>query len=148
MEEFADYILWLYQTEDIDRKTDETAEKVGRIKYFGSIDDMKEKYRIVEADASVACRIPEHIIVGGKKKGKPPGTADSIRSRYLPRRSSVSMSLCRFKGNHVLHRQGSNRMIKNIIREYLIKVRYNLSWNIICFILAACLLLAGKKQDG
>ena len=35
-------------------------------------------------------------------------------------------------------------MIKNIIREYLIKVRYNLSWNILCFILAACLLLAGK----
>ena len=68
MEEFADYILWLYQTEDIDRKTDETAEKVGRIKYFGSIDDMKEKYRIVEADASVVCRIPEHIIIGGKKK--------------------------------------------------------------------------------
>lgn len=35
-------------------------------------------------------------------------------------------------------------MIKNIIREYLIKVRYNLSWNILCFILATCLLLAGK----
>ncbi len=36
-------------------------------------------------------------------------------------------------------------MIKNIIREYLIKVRYNLSWNIICFILCG-LSAAGRKN--
>lgn len=56
MEEFADYILWL-----------DAENNVGKIRYMGSIDKLKDCYRIVEADEAVAGLIPDNIIVGGRK---------------------------------------------------------------------------------
>lgn len=57
MEEFADYILWLH-----------AADNVGTIKYLGNMDDLKERYRMVEADDDIIRLIPEDIIVGGRKR--------------------------------------------------------------------------------
>lgn len=55
LEEFADYILWMQKKEN-----------VGNIRYFGTIDDLKNQYRIVEADADTLDGIPDTIRVGIK----------------------------------------------------------------------------------
>jgi ABC-2 type transport system ATP-binding protein len=57
MEEFADYILWLEQEEH-----------VGRVKYMGSMEDLRSGYRMVEADDSIINLIPEGLIVGARKR--------------------------------------------------------------------------------
>jgi ABC-2 type transport system ATP-binding protein len=57
MEEFADYILWLEQEK-----------QVGRVKYMGSMEDLRSGYRMVEADDSIINLIPEGLIVGARKR--------------------------------------------------------------------------------
>jgi ABC-2 type transport system ATP-binding protein len=57
MEEFADYILWLEQEE-----------QVGRVKYMGSMEDLRSGYRMVEADDTIINLIPEGLIVGDRKR--------------------------------------------------------------------------------
>lgn len=57
MEEFADYILWI-----------ESDEEIGRTKFFGSIEELRNSYRIVEADDEIIDKISKEIIVGGRKR--------------------------------------------------------------------------------
>lgn len=53
MEEFADYILWLQKEHN-----------VGYARYFGTIDDLKNKYRMVEADADTMDMVEQSMVVG------------------------------------------------------------------------------------
>ena len=53
LEHIADYLLWIEKKED-----------VGNMKYFGTIDDLKNNYRILSAEESVAQTIPKEMIVG------------------------------------------------------------------------------------
>lgn len=55
MEEFADYILWIRKKEN-----------EGYVHYYGTLDELKEEYRIVEAEADVIHSIPGELIVGEK----------------------------------------------------------------------------------
>ena len=57
MEEFADYILWI-----------EAKEEVGRMKFFGNIDELRNNYRIVEGDEEIFNEIPQEFILGGRKR--------------------------------------------------------------------------------
>lgn len=56
LEEMADYLLWL---EDKDGN--------GSVKYFGTADDLKENYRIVEAGGEIQEMFNENDIVGFRK---------------------------------------------------------------------------------
>lgn len=53
LEHIADYLLWIEKKED-----------VGTMKYFGTIDDLKNNYRILSAEESVAQTIPKEMIAG------------------------------------------------------------------------------------
>ncbi|MCR5835762.1 MAG: ABC transporter ATP-binding protein [Lachnospiraceae bacterium] len=55
MEEFADYVLWIRKKEN-----------EGYVHYYGTIDELKDEYRIVEADMNVINQIPKEFIVGVK----------------------------------------------------------------------------------
>jgi ABC-2 type transport system ATP-binding protein len=57
MEEFADYILWLSREEN-----------TGTIAYMGSLDDLKEQYRMVEAEEAVIRQIPKELLVGSRTR--------------------------------------------------------------------------------
>lgn len=63
MEEFADYILWLESVEESGSR------KCGRERYFGTIDDLKNSYRIVDpADLNKGRElVPKEWIVGGRR---------------------------------------------------------------------------------
>lgn len=56
LEEFADFILWI-QRED----------NIGKVRYFGSTDDLKDRYRMVECDEEIQKLIDEKYIVGSSK---------------------------------------------------------------------------------
>lgn len=56
MEEFADYLLWMRKPEDDSNR--------GTQQYFGTIESLRSRYRIVDA---VSDRIPREWIVGGRK---------------------------------------------------------------------------------
>jgi ABC-2 type transport system ATP-binding protein len=62
LEELADYILWLEKDDEEDDNS------VSTVKYMGSIDDLKSKYRMVEAEEKVISAIPKEHIVGGRKR--------------------------------------------------------------------------------
>lgn len=53
MEEFADYTLWLQKENN-----------VGCMRYFGTTDDLKNKYRMLEASAEEINEMPDDIKVG------------------------------------------------------------------------------------
>ena len=53
LESFADRILWLYREGDC-----------GKVRFFGSIDELRDRYRVVEADNSVLIEIPDKAIAG------------------------------------------------------------------------------------
>lgn len=57
MEEFADYILWL-----------KNENEVGKVKFYGDIDSLRNNYLLVEATETVLDKIPKDIIVGGRKR--------------------------------------------------------------------------------
>lgn len=57
MEEFADYILWL-----------KNENEVGKVKFYGDIDSLRNNYLLVEATEAVLNKIPKEIIVGGRKR--------------------------------------------------------------------------------
>lgn len=57
MEEFADYILWL-----------KNENEVGKVKFYGDIDTLRNNYLLVEATEVVLDTIPKDIIVAGRKR--------------------------------------------------------------------------------
>lgn len=57
MEEFADYILWI-----------KNEEEVGKVKFYGDIDNLRNSYLLVEATEAVLDKIPKELIVGGRKR--------------------------------------------------------------------------------
>lgn len=62
MEEFADYILWLECAEK------STKAKTGSMRYFGTLDDLKNNYRMLEISEKWTEQIPEDWIVGGRRR--------------------------------------------------------------------------------
>ena len=54
-EHFADYILWL-------QKKDNTTSKF----YYGSLDELRDSYRLVSGDKTLLERIPKELVVGGR----------------------------------------------------------------------------------
>jgi ABC-2 type transport system ATP-binding protein len=62
LEELADYILWLEKDDEEDDNS------VSTVKYMGSIDDLKSKYRMVEAEEKVIAAIPKEYMVGGRSR--------------------------------------------------------------------------------
>lgn len=57
LEEIADYILWIKKQDN-----------VGTVKYFGTIDELKESYRMFEGGKEVLVNISRNVIVGGRKR--------------------------------------------------------------------------------
>lgn len=55
LEHFADYILWL-------QKKDNTTSKF----YYGSLDELRDSYRLVSGDKTLLERIPKELVVGGR----------------------------------------------------------------------------------
>lgn len=53
LEHIADYLLWI-----------EKKENVGSTKYFGTIDNLKNNYRILSVEENMAQAIPKEMIVG------------------------------------------------------------------------------------
>lgn len=57
MENFADYILWLREQNG-----------VSRIYFYGTVDELRDRYRIIEAEDEVVAEIPPERILGGRKQ--------------------------------------------------------------------------------
>ncbi len=57
MENFADYILWLREQNG-----------VSRIYFYGTVDELRDRYRIIEAEDEVLRGIPSERILGGRKE--------------------------------------------------------------------------------
>ncbi len=57
MEYFADYILWLREQNGI-----------SRIYFYGTVDELRDRYRIIEAEDEVLGDIPSERILGGRKE--------------------------------------------------------------------------------
>ena len=57
MENFADYILWLREQNG-----------VSRIYFYGTVDELRDRYRIIEAEDEVLREIPSERILGGRKE--------------------------------------------------------------------------------
>lgn len=57
MEHFADYILWLREQNGI-----------GQIYFYGTVDALRDRYRIIEAEDEVLRDIPTERILGGRKE--------------------------------------------------------------------------------
>ncbi|MBD5106137.1 MAG: ABC transporter ATP-binding protein [Lachnospiraceae bacterium] len=55
MEEFADYVLWIRKKEN-----------EGYVHYYGTLDELKDEYRIVESEMDVINSIPKEFVVGVK----------------------------------------------------------------------------------
>ena len=55
LEHFADYILWL-------QKKDNTTSKF----YYGSLDELRDSYRLVSGEKALFERIPKELVVGGR----------------------------------------------------------------------------------
>lgn len=55
LEHFADYILWL-------QKKDNTTSKF----YYGSLDELRDSYRLVSGEKALLERIPKELVVGGR----------------------------------------------------------------------------------
>lgn len=55
MENFADYILWI-------RKKD----GVGRTFFFGTLDELRDNYRIISGEKELLDKIPKELIIGGR----------------------------------------------------------------------------------
>ena len=55
LEHLVDKILWIGRNEN-----------EGYVRYFGSIDEMKDSYRIVSVDKNAAAEIPSEMVVGSK----------------------------------------------------------------------------------
>ena len=53
LEGFADKILWMYREEN-----------VGKVRFFGTIDELRDRYRVVEASSDKLIEIPERAIAG------------------------------------------------------------------------------------
>lgn len=61
MEQFADYLLWIQE------ETDTSGDKWGRQKFFGTLEELREEYQIVESDKNLEL-LPEEWIVGERKR--------------------------------------------------------------------------------
>ena len=59
LEHFADYILWL-------QKKDNSTSKF----YYGSLDELRDSYRLVSGEKALLERIPKELVVGGSFKRK------------------------------------------------------------------------------
>ena len=57
MEYFADYILWLREQNGI-----------SQIYFYGTVDELRDRYRIIEAEDEVLREIPSERILGGRKE--------------------------------------------------------------------------------
>ena len=57
MENFADYILWLREQNGI-----------SQIYFYGTVDELRDRYRIIEAEDEVLREIPSERILGGRKE--------------------------------------------------------------------------------
>ena len=57
MENLADYILWLREQNG-----------VSRIYFYGTVDELRDRYRIIEAGDEVLREIPSERILGGRKE--------------------------------------------------------------------------------
>lgn len=57
MEYFADYILWLREQNGI-----------SQIYFYGTVDELRDRYRIIEAEDEVLRGIPSERILGGRKE--------------------------------------------------------------------------------
>lgn len=57
MENFADYILWLREQNG-----------VSQIYFYGTVDELRDQYRIIEAEDEVLREIPSERILGGRKE--------------------------------------------------------------------------------
>ena len=57
MEHFADYILWLREQNGI-----------SQIYFYGTVDELRDRYRIIEAEDEVLREIPSEQILGGRKE--------------------------------------------------------------------------------
>lgn len=57
LEEIADYVLWLQKREN-----------VGRVKLFGTLDECRDRYRILEGDEEILQDIDREYIVGGRRR--------------------------------------------------------------------------------
>ena len=57
MEYFADYILWLREQNGI-----------SRIYFYGTVDELRDRYRIIEVEDEVLGDIPAERILGGRKE--------------------------------------------------------------------------------
>ena len=57
MEYFADYILWLREQNGI-----------SQIYFYGTVDELRDRYRIIEAEDEVLRGIPSEQILGGRKE--------------------------------------------------------------------------------
>ena len=55
LEHFADYILWL-------QKKDNSTSKF----YYGSLDELRDSYRLVSGEKALLERIPKELVVGGR----------------------------------------------------------------------------------
>lgn len=55
LEHFADYILWL-------QKKDNSTSKY----YYGSLDELRDSYRLVSGEKALLERIPKELVVGGR----------------------------------------------------------------------------------
>lgn len=58
LEHLADYILWL------GAETKKDSEKTGIQKYFGSMEDLREEFQLIETDSEEAAKIKRESIVG------------------------------------------------------------------------------------
>ena len=57
LEGLADYILWLYNEDE-----------GGEQKYFGPLDELKEKYRMLEGEKEVLREVDSSAVIGGRER--------------------------------------------------------------------------------
>lgn len=62
LEQLADYILW------IGEKEEKNSEKKGIQRYFGSLEDLRKHFQLVEANREEASEIQEEVIVGMRER--------------------------------------------------------------------------------
>ena len=80
LEHIADYLLWI-----------EKKENVGSTKYFGTIDDLKNNYRILSTEENKAQAIPKEMIVG--KRIRTSHSEFLIRVNSMDADNDLSMNL-------------------------------------------------------
>ena len=78
MENFADYILWIREKDG-----------VGRAFFFGTLDELRDNYRIISGEKELLDKIPKELIIGGRINE----SSKEILIQYEPSKIADEISL-------------------------------------------------------